>query len=167
MCQQLTQLSTGLVDSPDKERIDCTVIEGHEMGHASRRGVSFALILGLNTAWLYAVMCASLCAAGVCPNEMMPGMGEQCHHEQAPGPNQQCPCHEPSCLWQGHPRVFFVPAGNQVPVDFQSLTAGVFPTASMVPATYAPDTSPDTSSHSPPGVSTGRTICQKESLLRI
>ena len=138
------------------------------MGHSSRRGVSLALILGLNAAWLYAVMCASLCAAGVCPNETPPAMSEHCQNKQASGLNHSCPCHQPNCLWHGRPaRVFLLPASIQAPPNLQRLAGRAVPSASMIPAANAPVAALDTASHSPPGGGTGRTICQKQSLLRI
>ena len=138
------------------------------MRHASRRGVSLALIVGLNVAWLYAVVCTSLCAAGVCPNETTQAMSWHCHHQQTPVPNQQSPGHEQNCHWHGHPTGgFLVAAGSQVAPDVQSLAGRVLPLASLIPAADPPLSPLDTSSHSPPGFSTGRIICQKQSLLRI
>lgn len=147
---------------------EASVALGRKMGHASRRGISLALILGLNTAWLFAVACASLCAVGICPFETTAAMGEQCHHQQVPGPNQKCPCHEQDCHWHGQPTgAFLVPAGGQAPPVSQRLVGRVLPAATIIPVSNAPVAALDTPSHSPPGGSTGRTICQKQSLLRI
>jgi hypothetical protein len=160
-------VTLGNVDSWEMEGIDC-IVKGREMGHSSRRGISLALILGLNAAWLFAVTCASLCAVGMCPFETTAATVEQCRHEQAPAPNQQCPCHEHDCHWHGHPTgVFQVPAGNQAPHDSLSLAGQVLPAASIISVASAPVAALETPSHSPPGVSTGRIICQKHSLLRI
>jgi len=166
--QLVSTVSVHSLDYLEINSIECTKVEGHEMGHTSRRRISLALILGLNAAWLYAVACASLCAAGVCPNETTPAMSEHCHQEQSPGPNHQGPGHEQNCLLHGHPtNSFLVPAGNQTPPDLQALACRIFPSVPITLFADGPIASLDTSSHSPPGFSTGRTICQKQSLLRI
>lgn len=138
------------------------------MIHASRRGISLTLIVGLNAAWLYAVMCTSLCAAGVCPNETGRAVGGHCRHERAPTSRQQVPVHEQNCLLHGHAtNVFLIPAGGQAAPNLLSLAGEVLLFASLIPAVNPAVPLLDTSSHSPPGISTGRMICQKQSLLRI
>ena len=164
----LPTVSIRFLDSLEIDRVEWAKIKGHQMWHASRRGFNLVLILGLNAAWLYAVACTSLCAAGVSPNEKTQAMSGRCHHQQTTAPNPQCPNHEQNCLFHGHPPgAFLVTAGGQPAPELPSLAGLVVPFVFSIQAAIPTLSHLDTSSHSPPGFSTGRIICQKQSLLRI
>lgn len=62
---------------------------------------------------------------------------------------------------------FLVPVGVQATYNIQGLATAFYPFNSLIQLSDQWFSPLGTSSHSPPGLSTGRLVCQKLSLLRI
>ena len=142
------------------------------MAGLHKRTVAVAVIAVLNAAWFLSVGCAALCSLASCPQQQLPRdpYDEGCHHKQSlPDPQRGGDDQKPSC--PGHPLL--------------TATAAVQATSNFMPRPQAggsqwlaatpwgslwvgqPVSLPAAPSHSPPGSLSSRTICQKESILRI
>ncbi len=136
-----------------------------------QRMVVIMVIAVLNAAWFFTTGCAALCAFAACPRQALPQQAseEQCHHQgQLPtlqrndsGHHSPCPDHNYFLA------SVFLPAAPDVTAGLQNGNNGVGSgyihssmTARLVPLC-------DALTHSPPGLSAGRILLQKESLLRI
>ena len=144
-----------------------TVSSGISMHTINRRLVAMLLVGVLNAAWFFAVGCASVCALGSCPQQLNTSQADRCHHgSDAPShrhdEHQEAQCPSQSLLLAGG----LTPSGPDVVPGLQATASIVF-SPSCVPNLVRTGQLSATRSHSPPGDLSGRSICQKESLLRI
>jgi hypothetical protein len=134
-----------------------------------QRAVAVAVIAVLNAAWFFSIGCAALCAFGPCPQKRAPVADGQCHHSgQIPLPRQHHQSPQSPCPDHVYPVASLVPASApDITPGLQSgtLLAGFIFLVGSTDTQFVPIC--DTPSHSPPGLSTGRVLLQKESLLRI
>ena len=122
-----------------------------------------------NVAAVWSVACRSLCADGVCPLES--AAATSCAHSDRccpGGAKRNAPAHPPSsCVAHLHPVRHFLGSSSPkldspssaVPHSLPASTTSLTALASLVSATCG--------IHSPPGFTSGRSICQKLTLLRI
>jgi len=143
-----------------------TVSSGISMHSINQRVVALLLVGVLNATCFFALTCAAVCAWGSCPQRLNPIQADACHqgnsapsHRHGEHPGAQCP-------GQSLPlAVGPTPSGPDLVSGLQ-VTASAF-SASCVPNLVRTDPPRASRSHSPPGDLSGRSICQKESLLRI
>lgn len=130
-----------------------------------QRAVSVAIIALFNAAWFFAIGCEALCAFRACPQQS--AAEDRCEHQGRPAHqskhqhSSKCPTHD-----------YFLAstvlrAGPDLTSGLESAMAVAAPASFISLTVGGPLASPAALSHSPPGFSTGRIICQKESLLRI
>lgn len=135
------------------------------------RVVAITVIAVLNAAWFFTIGCAALCAFAACPQQAQHRQDseEQCHHKgQLPTPQRNDSDHHSPCPDHNFFMASVVlPATPDVTPGLQKgskwVGLGYFHrsmTARLVPLR-------DALTHSPPGLSSGRILLQKESLLRI
>ena len=134
------------------------------MRSINQRVVALVSLGFLNAACFFALGCAAVCAWGSCSQQLNPTPSDRCQHgKNAPSrqhKERQCPGQ--SLLLAAA----LATAGPDVVSGLQATTGVVFS-----PNRFADvvQTGPlrATRSHSPPGGLSGRSICRKESLLRI
>jgi len=140
------------------------VSSGTSMRSINQRAVALVLIGVVNTACFFALGCAARCVWGSCPQQLNPTPADKCHHRRsAPShrhDEQQCPG-QSLLLAAG-----LTPSGPDVVSSLQATARVVF-SPSYVPSLVGTGPLHATRSHSPPGDLSGRSICRKESLLRI
>ena len=134
-----------------------------------QRFVAMAVVAVFNAAWFFAAGCGVLCAFGPCPQQHAPVAEERCYHNgQMPAPQQDQSAPRSPCPDHGYL------VASLVPVAAPDITPGL---QNGTPVTGLPCLLGGTAirsvpvrdmlSHSPPGLSTGRSLLQRESLLRI
>lgn len=138
-----------------------------------RRGLSWALAIAFNLGAVYGLACPIACVPQSCTKQNgtasmpdMPGMpgSHACCPEHSGGKNH-APCGSvaSSCVTHAQCAAVSISAANATP-EWQSMPvaaphSGAFSPISIVSAAYI--------SSSPPGMLSGRVICQKKSFLRI
>ncbi len=138
------------------------------MQGTKHRVVTVAVIAVLNAAWFFTIGCAALCAFASCPQSRQRAPEETCHHK-GQSPMQQDDGHQRSpCPNHSFPMASLVlRAAPDITPGLQNSNSWlglVQLTTSPIPQFISVR---DIPSHSPPGFSTGRSVCQKDSLLRI
>jgi len=121
-----------------------------------------------NAGWFLTIGCAAMCAFSPCPQQHQQAAENICHHKsQIPARQSENQNHS-SCPNHGYPMANLVAHG--APVITSGLPGGAHWAAvtvfisSSVPQVVRFS---DKLSHSPPGFSTGRTLCRNISLLRV
>lgn len=137
-----------------------------------RRAFVPGLVMALSLGSAYALACPMLCSAAHCcagraDGSTMPGMpgSHPCCPAHSDGRNG-APCKAPArqCLAHAPSAAYLMPAGPVLPQCHATVIFIVGTPASLSIPTLPVATS---GFLSPPGYSSGRTICQKESFLRI
>jgi hypothetical protein len=136
-----------------------------------QRVIAITTIAVLNAAWFFTIGCAALCAFSSCPRQapQRRASEEQCDHKsELPQPQRDNSSHRSSCPDRNY---FVAGVARQAAPDATSgLRTGSNPVGvvefhSRLTPRRMP--LPNTLSHSPPGLSAGRALLQRESLLRI
>jgi hypothetical protein len=147
-----------------KGRISTVRSTGH-------RVVAITTTAVLNAAWFFTIGCAALCAFSSCPRQapQRRASEEQCDHKsELPQPQRDNSSHRSSCPNQNY---FIASVSGQAAPDAMSCQrsgssgVGVVDFYSSLTPPRVP--LPNALSHSPPGLSAGRALLQRESLLRI
>ena len=138
------------------------------------RCLSLALVLTFNLGSLYAVACPILCSPQHCMQQSggstMPGMPDMPASQPCcPAHSRQkndTPCGAPAhgCITHAQQAAFLSPVGIAAP-PFHSLS--IITPPQWVPFVNSVVSIVTYSALPPPGFSSGRAICQKESFLRI
>lgn len=141
---------------------------GIRLSRPQKRVVALAAVVAFNASWLYALVCTSRCAYGVCPHQAKQSSEQPCPHR--PGSPSHKHEGEPSkdCSTHSHPNPIFISAaGPIVPAGLVSATALAAPRDFLILKNIDSADLRNAFSHSPPGFRNGRTICQMDTLLRI
>ncbi len=141
------------------------------MYSTGRRIAAITVIALLNTAWFFSLGCAALCAFAACPQQALPQQAseEQCHHKgQLPTPQRNDTDHHSPCPDHNYFMASVVlPATPDVTPGLQNgnkwVGLGYFHSSVTARLVLLRDAL----THSPPGLSAGRILLQKESLLCI
>jgi len=140
------------------------------MRDPQQRAVAVTLVAVLNAASFDAIGCAALCAIRSCPQQFTRERRDQCRHQGLPAPGNQrqnkekstCPDHT------SYPTaVVILAAAPGVTPGLQNLSPRTAPNFDGASSSVPVAPLGGSSAHSPSEFSTGRTICQKQALLRI
>ena len=136
-----------------------------------QRVVAITTIAVLNAAWFFAIGCAAVCAFASCPRQapQRRASEEACDHKsELPQPQSDNSSHHSSCPDQNY---FIAGVARQAAPDAISCLRSGSNRVGLVEfhSSLTPRRVPlrNALSHSPPGLSAGRALLQRESLLRI
>ncbi len=133
-----------------------------------KRVVALATVALFNFTWFYSIACNSLCAFEVCPHQSKQQSEPRCHDDHTSPTSEHQDKQSKDCSTHSHPNPTFLAApGFHVLPGLDSGSAWAVPTNFVRLFPNHSDPLREAFCHSPPPYSTGRTICQKESLLRI
>jgi len=143
-------------------------LRGLKLQVSKKRAAAIAIIAILNAALFFTIGCAALCVFASCPQTVRRASGEGCHHKCNLPAKQGDGHQESSCPNHSFPMASLV---LQAAPDITPILQNSHSSLSLVQLIFRviPQSISDRNilSPSPPGISTGRIVCQRYSLLRI
>src|SRR5712692_7069146 len=129
---------------------------GLQLSVFKRRSLPVGLIVVFNAAWLYGLVCTSLCTSGVCYHQSAESKQKDCH-DQHRGPSHRGE-NGKDCSTHNHLYpVFMRPASSGVSPDLPRSIAWAESANPVNEIASQHIGLPDALSHSPPGFASGRT----------